>query len=81
MDVNDPLITIAQNYMANGRRSLFIQSDTLLVIEADMVEAGAAPTHANIDVPFARFMLADMNVCYRPARRTLRRELAFQYKL
>ncbi|TNE44596.1 MAG: hypothetical protein EP345_02595 [Sphingomonadales bacterium] len=59
--------------MSDGRRSLFIQSDTFLIIEADVIKCGAAPAHADIDMPLARFVLTDMNVSHRSARRALRR--------
>tara|TARA_B100000749_G_scaffold142825_1_gene109614 strand:+ start:448 stop:693 length:246 start_codon:yes stop_codon:yes gene_type:complete len=80
VDVNHAFIAIPQHYMSDGRRSLFIQSDTFLVIEADVIECGAAPTYADIDMPFARFVLTDVNVSHRPAWRALRRQLAFQYE-
>src|SRR3546814_7267892 len=59
--------------MSDGRRSLFIQSDTFLIIEADVIECGAAPAHADIDMPLARLVLTDVNVSHRPAWRALRR--------
>src|SRR3546814_13283798 len=68
------------HYMSDGRRSLFIQSDTFLIIEADVIECGAAPAHADIDMPLARLVLTDANVSNRPAWRALRRQLAFQYE-
>src|SRR3546814_3513927 len=52
--VNHAFIAIPQHYMSDGRRSLFIQSDTFLIIEADVIECGAAPAHADIDMPLAR---------------------------
>src|SRR3546814_17110445 len=65
-------IAIPQHYMSDGRRSLFIQSDTFLIIEADVIECGAAPAHADIDMPLARLVLTDVNVSHRPAWRALR---------
>src|SRR3546814_10020982 len=50
VDVNHAFIAIPQHYMSDGRRSLFIQSDTFLIIEADVIECGVAPAHADIEI-------------------------------
>lgn len=46
-----------------------------------MKQGGAAPTHANIDVPLAAITLTDMNVGNCPTMRTLGGKLAFEYQL
>ncbi|RSV14842.1 hypothetical protein CA236_15725 [Sphingomonas sp. ABOLG] len=51
--------------MPDSRRCLFIQADTLLVVESDVVQGGATPAHTDIDMPLAAVMLADVDVSER----------------
>ena len=72
------VIAVAEYDMAKRRSCLFIQADALLVVKADMEEYGAAPAHANIDVPLAGLVLADMDVGDRPPRRPMRCQVALE---
>ena len=80
MKVDHVIVAIAEDDVPDGRSSLFIQADTLLVVKADMEQRGAAPAHPDVDMPFAGVMLTDMNVRYRPPWRSQRGQLALQYQ-
>ncbi|PJG45086.1 hypothetical protein CAF53_25705 (plasmid) [Sphingobium sp. LB126] len=67
--------------MADRGSCLFIQSDTLFVVEADMIHRRATPAHANIDEPLARIMLVNMDVGNRAPQGPHRGQFAFQDKL
>ena len=71
------LVAIAEDDVPNGRRRLFIQTDTLLVVKADVEQGGAAPAHTDIDMPLATVVLADVDVGDRAAWGPHRRQFTF----
>jgi len=79
VDSDRAFIAISDDNMADCGRSLFIQTDTLFVIEPNMMQRCATPTYANIDVPLAGVVLTDMNVGDRTTRWAQRGQFALQY--